>query len=149
MPDLISFILINSSLYLSFNIWLYIIFQMRLLYSTLSSLPLSSPPLSSPLMNLGESWSLKFFFTKNFMQKIMPLNLLWTRSSYFVCFSYLKYDEVIIKQPSSCSFGIKVVKLTKFLKIFKNKKSPLSSSPHEFGKVLVVWGLDNVEYGIY
>ena len=48
------------------------------------------------------------------MKKIMPLNLMWTRSSYFCLFFLFKYDEVIIKQPSSCTFGstfgIKVVK---------------------------------------
>ena len=43
----------------------------------------------------------------------MPLNLLWTRSTYFLLFFLFKYDEVIIKQPSSCTFGIKVVKLKK------------------------------------
>ena len=64
----------------------------------------------------------------------MPLNLLWTRSSNF-CFFLFKYDEVIIKQPSSCTFGIKVLK--KF-KILKNEKSSLSSPPHEFWKMLVI-----------
>ena len=44
----------------------------------------------------------------------MPLNLMWTRSSYFYLFFLFKYDELIIKQPSSRTFGIKV---GKFLKI--------------------------------
>ena len=65
----------------------------------------------------------------------MTLNLMWTRSSYFCLFFLFKYDELIIKQPSGCTFGIKVVK---FWKIFKNKKSRLSSPPHEFEEVSVV-----------
>ena len=40
----------------------------------------------------------------------MNLNLLWTRYSYFYLLFLFKYDEVAIKQPSSCTFGIKVVK---------------------------------------
>ena len=48
----------------------------------------------------------------------MPLNLLWTRSSYFCLFFLFKYDEVIIKQPSSWTFGIKVVKFWKILENF-------------------------------
>ena len=44
----------------------------------------------------------------------MPLNLLWTRSSDFCLFFLFKYYEVIIKQPSSCTFGIKVVKFRQF-----------------------------------
>ena len=40
----------------------------------------------------------------------MPLNLVWTRFSYFYLFFLFKYDEVIIKQPSSHTFGIKVAK---------------------------------------
>ena len=48
----------------------------------------------------------------------MPLNLLWTRSSYFCLFFLFKYDEIIIKQPSSCTFGIKVVKFLKILEDF-------------------------------
>ena len=64
----------------------------------------------------------------------MPSYLLWTRSSYFFVFSYLN-DELIIKKSSSCTFGIKVIK---FWKIKKNKKSQLSSPPHEFEKVSVV-----------
>ena len=40
----------------------------------------------------------------------MPLNFMLTRSSYFCLFYLVKYDEIIIKQPSRCTFGIKVVK---------------------------------------
>ena len=47
------------------------------------------------------------------MQKIMPLNLLWTRFTYFCLFYIFKYDEVIIKQPSGYTFGIRVVKIFK------------------------------------
>ena len=57
----------------------------------------------------------------------MSLNLLWARSSYFFLFFLFKYDEIIIKKPSSCSFDIKVVIFRKFWKIFKNKKSQLFS----------------------
>ena len=38
----------------------------------------------------------------------MQKNLMWTRS--FFLFFLFKYDEVIVKQPSSCTFGIKAVK---------------------------------------
>ena len=55
-----------------------------------------------------EYWSLKIFLTKNLCKKIIPSNLLWTRSSFFN--TYLRYDSVIIKQPSNCSFGKKVRK---------------------------------------
>ena len=48
----------------------------------------------------------------------MPLNSLWTRFSYFCLFFLFKYDEIIIKQPSSCTFGIKVVKFYKILEDF-------------------------------
>ena len=40
----------------------------------------------------------------------MPLNLLLTRFSYFCLFFLFKYDEVIVKQPSSLTFDIKVAK---------------------------------------
>ena len=50
----------------------------------------------------------------------MPLNLMWTRSSYFCLFFLFKYDELIIKQPSSYTFCIKVVKFWKILEIFGN-----------------------------
>ena len=53
----------------------------------------------------------------------MPSNLLLTKSSYFFVFLF-KYNETIIKQPSSCSLGKKVVKNCKIL---ENKKSVLSS----------------------
>ena len=49
----------------------------------------------------------------------MPLNLLWTWSSYFLFVFLFKYDEVIIKQPSSCTFGFKVVKFKKILENIK------------------------------
>ena len=62
----------------------------------------------------------------------MPLNLLRTRFSYFCLFFLFKYDKIIIKQPSSCTFGIKVVNFRKYWKT--KKKSPLSRPPHEFGK---------------
>ena len=62
----------------------------------------------------------------------MPSSLLWTWSSYFVLY-FFKYDAVIIKNPS-------VTLLIKSCKIFGNKKSPLSSPHHEFGKMLVVFG---------
>ena len=68
----------------------------------------------------------------------MPLNSLWTRYSYFCLFFLFKYDEIIIKQPSSCNFGKKVVKLKKNLKIFKNKNHRCLVPPHEFGEVSVV-----------
>ena len=68
----------------------------------------------------------------------MPLNLLWTRFSYFYLFFLFKYDEIIIKQPSSRIFGIKVVNFLKILENSKNKKSSLSSPPHEFGEMSVV-----------
>ena len=58
---------------------------------------------------------------------------MWTRSSYFLFFLF-KYDAFIIKQPFSCSFG------KKSRKIFENKKSPLSSPPHKFRKMLVLLG---------
>ena len=48
----------------------------------------------------------------------MPLNSLWIRFSYFCLIFLFKYDE-IIKQPSSCTFGIKVVKFYKILEDFK------------------------------
>ena len=48
----------------------------------------------------------------------MPLNLLWTKSFYFILLFLFKYDTVIIKQPSSCSFGIKDVKFQKMLENF-------------------------------
>ena len=71
------------------------------------------PPLSSHPVNLEESRSLKKISTKSFI-KNMSMNLLRTRFSYFLFVFLFKYDEVIIKQPSSCSFGKKV---GKFLKI--------------------------------
>ena len=79
----------------------------------------------------------------------MPLNLMWTRSSYFCLFFLFKYDELIIKQPSGCTFDIKVKKIRKFWKNFKNKKTPLSSPPlTNLGKCRSFrGGLDNVEYG--
>ena len=40
---------------------------------------------------------------------------MWTRSSYFLFFLF-KYDAFIIKQPSGCSFGKKVVKILIILK---------------------------------
>ena len=61
---------------------------------------------------------------------MLPLNLLWTRSSYFCLFFPFKYDAVIIKQPSSCTFDIKVVKLK------KNHRCLVL--PHKFGKMLAV-----------
>ena len=62
-------------------------------------------------------------------------------------FSLLRYDTVILKQPISYSFSRKVLKSCKIL---KNKKSPLPNSPHEFGKMLVVWGeQDIIEYSKY
>ena len=64
---------------------------------------------SSPPVNLEESRSLKKF-SKKFMYKTIPSNLLWTRFSYFCLFFLFKYDEIIIKQPSSHTFSIKVVK---------------------------------------
>ena len=48
----------------------------------------------------------------------MPLNSLWTRFSYFCLIFLFKYDEIIIKQPSSCTFGIKAVKFYKILEDF-------------------------------
>ena len=47
----------------------------------------------------------------------MPLNLLWTRSFYFLLFLF-KYDTVLIKQPSSCSFGGQNCKILKNFKDF-------------------------------
>ena len=44
------------------------------------------------------------------MQKIITLNLLWTRSYIYFLFFLFKYDAVIIKQSSNCSFGKKNVK---------------------------------------
>ena len=52
-------------------------------------------------------------------------------------FFLFKYDAVIIKLLFGYSFGKKVVK---FLEILRSKKSPLSSLPHEFGKMFVVLG---------
>ena len=53
----------------------------------------------------------------------MPLNLLWTRFSYFCLFFLFKYDEIIIKEPSSLTFGIKVAKfLENFGKLKKNHR---------------------------
>ena len=40
----------------------------------------------------------------------MPLNLLWTRFSYFCLFLLFKYDEIIIKQPPVALLVLKVVK---------------------------------------
>ena len=81
----------------------------------------------------------------------MPLNKLWTRFSYFCLFFLFKYDEVIIKHPSSSTFCIKVVKFLeifgRFLKI-KNHRylAPLTN----LGKYRSFRGwLDNVEYGNY
>ena len=54
--------------------------------------------------------------------KNIPLNLLWTRSSIFLCFLF-KYEAVIIKQLSIAKYII--------------LKSPLFSPPHEFWKTLV------------
>ena len=88
-----------------------------------------SPPLSSTPCEIGRILVFEKLSTNFFCKKTMPLNLLWTRSSYFCLFFLFKYNEKIIKQPSSCTFCIKVVKFQKFLKIFKNKKSPLSSPP--------------------
>ena len=39
---------------------------------------------------------------------------MWARSSYFCLFFLLRYDEVIIKQPFSCSFDKKSCKKLKF-----------------------------------
>ena len=74
-------------------------------YSTLSS-PLCLVPLWN-WKNLG-LW--KKFRQIFFLQKTMPLNFMWTRSSYFCLFFLFKYDAVIIKQPSSRTSCIKVVK---------------------------------------
>ena len=54
-------------------------------------------------------------FEKKFQQKNLCKNyafeLTVKRSSYFCLFFLFKYDEVIIKQSTSCTFGIKVVKI--------------------------------------
>ena len=75
-------------------------------YSTLSS-----PTLYSPPVNLEESRSLKKFSTNFFLEKIclrtnFELNLL-----FIFCFFLFKYDAVIIKQPSSCTFDKKSCKI--------------------------------------
>ena len=62
-------------------------------------------------------------FNKNIFWKIMPLNLLWTRFSYFCLFFLSKYDEIIKKKTTlqlrfwykSCKF------LDNFGKFFKIK----------------------------
>ena len=118
------------------KIYLYaLIFEFEFVQSLLLS--------SSPL-NLEESRSLKILLKKKFMKKTMSLNLLWVRSFYFLFF-LLRYYAVFIKQPSCCSFGKKSCKMLE--NFLENKESPLSSPLHEFGKILVFWGLDNVEYG--
>ena len=103
------------------------------------------PLLSSTPCEFGRISVFESFFNKKFYVKIMPLNLLLTRSSYFCLFFLFKYDEVIIiKKTSSCTFGIKVVK---FWKILKNKKSPLSSPPSRIWEsVGRLGGIENVEY---
>ena len=53
----------------------------------------------------------------------------------FFLFFFVRFDAVIIKQPSSFSFDKKVIKSCKIL---ENKESPLSIPPHEFEKMLVV-----------
>ena len=53
------------------------------------------------------------------MKKIITLNYCELDLLFFLFFLF-KYDEVIIKQPSSCSFGKKVVKILKILIILKN-----------------------------
>ena len=72
----------------------------------------------------------------------MPSNLMWTRSSYFLYFLF-RYDVIITKQPSSCSFE-------KNFKILENKKSQLSSQPSWiWGNVGRFGRLDFVEYANY
>ena len=98
---------------------------------------------SSPPVNLEESWSLKKFTTKILFKKLyLPT---YCGLVLLILFIFLiKYDAEIIK--NSLVFLL-VKKVGKFWKI---KKSPLSSLPHEFWKVLVVQGgLDNVEYYKY
>ena len=80
-----------------------------------------SPPLSSPPCEIGRILVFEKIFNKFFCKKTIPLNFMWTRSSYFCLFFLFKYDEVIIKQPSSCTFGIKVVIFFNFEKFLKTK----------------------------
>ena len=61
-------------------------------------------------VNLEESWSLKKNsknLYKKFIQKIILLTY-WELDLLILCFFLFKYDVVIIKQPSSCSFGKKL-----------------------------------------
>ena len=81
---------------------------------------------------------LKKFINNKIYVKIIPSNLLWTRSSFFT----LIYDAIIIKQPSSYSFGKKVVK------ILKNKNHSCLVSSLILENFVRLGGLDNVEYGI-
>ena len=73
----------------------------------MNKLPYST--LSSPPVKLEESWSLKKFSTK-ILCKILCLLTYCELDFLIFVFLLFKYDEIIIKQPSSCTFGIKVVK---------------------------------------
>ena len=67
------------------------------------------------------------------------MNLLWTRS-FFLFFPF-KYDAVIIKQPSSCSFGKKkLLKILKILIILKNKNHRCLAPLTNFGKCWSFFG---------
>ena len=79
----------------------------------------------------------------------MPLNLLWTRSSYFCLFFLFKYNELIIKQASSCTFCIKVVKfLENFGRLKKIKNHSCLAPSRIWASVGCLGWLDNIEYGI-
>ena len=72
----------------------------------------------------------------------MPSNLLWIRSSFM--FFLFKYDAIIIKQPSSCSFGKKNCKILEHFEKIKNHLNLVPSRIWE--NVSRLGELDNVEY---
>ena len=100
-----------NSKYLS-SLLFYCDYRIRLSLVSLFQVQLCLVPMNLVVILVYENIS-----TKNFMQKIISSNLLCIRSSYFFVFLF-KYDEVIIKITSSCSFG---KKFAKFWKVLKNK----------------------------
>ena len=101
-----------------------------------------TPPLSSPHCEFG-----RILVFEHFLQNILYKKLYhWTYYELYLLillFFLFKYDAVIIKHPSNCSFGKKVVKLRKIL---KNKNHWCQVPSQIWENIDRLGELENVEY---
>ena len=64
----------------------------------------------SPPCEFGRISVFEKIFNKKFYEKKFCLRTYFEPNLLFFCFFLFKYDEIIIKQPSSNTFDMKVVK---------------------------------------